>query len=320
MSRRLRRLPLILTAALLATSLAACGSDSGSDSGSDGSDSGGDLHGIVITGDIGSEPKVEWNGELTSDEASDIETTVVTKGDGDEIAEGDQVSANLWIGNGTTGKKSYSTYDDGGQPETVTASSDLSPVFKDAVLGQTIGSRVAVTASASDAFGEAGNPNLGIGNKDTVLIIVDIMERYDAPKPTDVPQSEMPSLIEKNGVPSGFDFTGIPTPKQDGKLKRTIIKEGDGAAVTTDQTLKVDYLGEVYKGDKPFDESYSKDPAEFALTSVIQGWTYGLEGVKVGSRVLLAIPPALGYGADDSNAAIPPNSTLYFVVDIISAS
>lgn len=319
MSRRLRRLPLLLTAALLATSLAACGSDDG---GSDsGSDSSGDLHGIVITGDIGSEPKVEWNGELTTDEVDKTETTVVTKGDGDEIAEGDQVSANLWIGNGSTQKKSYSTYDEGGQPETVTASADLSPVFKDAILGQTIGSRVAVTATAEEAFGEAGNPNLGIGNKDTVLIIVDIMEKYEAPSPTDVPESEMPSLIEKNGVPTGFDFTGIPMPKEDGKLKRTVIKEGDGAAVTTDQTLKVNYLGQVYKGDKPFDESYSKgQPAEFALTSVIQGWTYGLEGVKVGSRVLLAIPPALGYGADDSNEAIPPNSTLYFVVDIISAS
>ena len=74
-------------------------------------------------------------------------TTVVTKGDGDKVVDGDQVSANIWIGNGSTQKQAYSTYDEG-QPQTIPASDDLSPVFKDAILGQTVGSRVAVTATA----------------------------------------------------------------------------------------------------------------------------------------------------------------------------
>jgi peptidylprolyl isomerase len=84
-------------------------------------------------------------------------------------------------------------------------------------------------------------------------------------------------------------------------------------------TLTVDYLGQVYEGKKPFDESFSKEPAEFALNQVVQGWTIGLSGVKVGSRVLLAIPPDLGYG-EQAQPNIPANSTLYFVVDIRSAS
>lgn len=303
---------------LLATTLAACGSDEGS-SGSDSSGSDDALHGIAISGDLGSEPKVEWNGELEADEIEETGTTVVIEGDGDEVAEGDQVQANLWIGNGTTQETSFSAYAEDGQPETVTASAELNPVFKDAILGQTIGSRVAVTATAEEAFGEAGNPNLGIGNKDTVLIIVDIMEEYVPPTATEVPASEMPSVVEENGEPVGLDFTGIPEPKEDDDLKITVLEEGDGAEVTSDMTLKVNYLGSVYKGKKPFDESFSKEPAEFALTGVIQGWTYGLTGVKEGSRVLLAIPPSLGYGADESNPSIPPNSTLYFVVDILEA-
>lgn len=313
MSRRLRRLPLLLVPALLATSLAACGSDSGGASDSSGSDDA--LHGIVITGDIGSAPEVEWNGELETDET---ETTVVTEGDGDEVVEGDQVQANLWVGNGTTQEQAYSTYDEGGTAETVTASEDLSPVFKEAVLGQTLGSRVAVTTTAAEAFGEAGNPNMGIGNKDTVLIIVDLMEIYEPPTPKDVPASEMPKVVEEKGKPVGLDFTGLPEPKADDDLKRTVIEEGDGEEVTTEMTIKVNYLGSTYKAKEPFDESYSAEPVEFALTGVVQGWTYGLEGVKVGSRVLLAIPPALGYGATEQEN-IPANSTLYFVVDVISA-
>ena len=192
-------------------------------------------------------------------------------------------------------------------------------MFKDAILGQTIGSRIAVTASAEDAFGEAGNPQLGIGNKDTVLIIVDLMEMYTPPKPKEVPESQMPGVIEEKGEPVGLDFKGLPEPKADGDLLRSIVKEGTGETVTTDMTVTANYLGQVYDAKEPFDESFSKDPVPFALTGVVKGWTYGLTGVKVGSRVLLQIPPDLGYGADTSNPAIPPNSTLYFVVDIISA-
>jgi len=306
---------MLLLPMVLATTLVACGDSDGS-SGEDSSDEA--LHGIVITGDIGAEPKVEWNGELEADSVKETETTVISEGDGDEIVDADQVTANLWIGNGTTQETAYSTYETG-QPETVTASDDLSPVFKDAVLGQKIGSRVAVTATAEEAFGEAGNPQLKIGNKDTVLIIVDLMEMYVPPTPTDVPASEMPAIVEEKGEPVGFDFTGIAKPKADDDLQRAIITEGDGPVVTSDMTLKVNYLGSTYDAKKPFDESYSGEPAEFALSQVVQGWTYGLTGVKEGSRVILAIPPALGYGAQGQEN-IPANSTLYFVVDIISAT
>jgi peptidylprolyl isomerase len=301
----------------LATTLAACGSDSSDgSSGSSSSGSSGDaLHGIAITGDVGAEPSVKWDGKLDVD---DTKTSVIKQGDGEKIADGDKVQAYLWIGNGFTQKKAYSDYDNG-QPETVTASKDLSPVFKDAVLGQTLGSRVAVTTTAEDAFGQAGNAQLGIGNKDTVLIIVDLIEEYTPPKPKDVPQAQLPKVVEKGGKVTGLDFTGIKKPDPDGDLLRSVIKEGKGAKTTTDSTLKVNYLGQVYDGKKPFDESYSKKPVEFSLQSVVKGWTYGLSGLKVGSRVLLQIPPDLGYGSSDQNPNIPPDSTLYFVVDIISA-
>jgi len=315
--RRLRRLPILLLPLVLATTLVACGSGDGSDSsGSDGSSGSNDaaLHGISITGDLGSAPEVDWNGKLETDKT---ETSVISEGDGDEIAEGDKVQAYLWIGNGYTQEKAYSDYDTG-QPETVTASSDLSPVFKDAVLGQKIGSRVAVTTTAEEAFGASGNPNLGIANKDTVLIIVDLMEPYQAPKPKDVPSSQMPKVVEKGGTVTGLDFSGLDKPDPDGDLLRSVIKQGKGKAVTEDSTLTVNYLGQVYGADKPFDESYSGKPATFSLQQVVKGWTYGLTGLHVGDRVLLSIPPELGYGAQEQNG-IPANSTLYFVVDIQSA-
>ncbi|MCB0896436.1 MAG: FKBP-type peptidyl-prolyl cis-trans isomerase [Nocardioides sp.] len=311
MSRRLRRIPILLISLVLATVLAACGSSDGSSSDASDSDA---LHGIKISGDLGKEPEVEWNGKLDVDKT---ETTVVDQGDGAEIKDGDQVQAYLWIGNGYTQEKAYSDFDNG-EPEAITADDTLSPVFKDAVLGQKLGSRVAVTTTAQEAFGEAGNTQLGIGNKDTVLIIVDLMEPFEAPKPKTVPSSQMPKIVEEGGKPTSLDFTGLPKPKADGDLERSIVKQGDGATVTEDMTLTVNYLGQVYDAKKPFDESYSTKPATFSLQQVVKGWTYGLTGVKVGSRVLLAIPPDLGYGSAEQSG-IPANSTLYFVVDVIKA-
>jgi peptidylprolyl isomerase len=296
---------------VLATTLVSCGDDGGSE-GDTGSDDA--LHGITISGDFGKEPEVEWDGRLEVDE---IDSTVVIEGDGAEVADGDQVNVNFWIGNGYTQEKAYSSYD-GGQPETITVGDELTETFKEALRGHPLGSRVAVTAPAADTFGEAGNSQLQIGNKDSVLVIADLMELYEPPTPVEVPASKMPKIVEKKGEPVSLDFTGLPKPKADDDLQRTVVTEGPGETVTTDMTLKVDYLGQVYQGKKPFDESFSKEPAEFALTGVIKGWTYGLNGVKVGSRVLLAIPPELGYG-DQEQANIPANSTLYFVVDIISA-
>ena len=323
MSRRLRRLPVLLLPLVLATTLVACGSDSDSPSGGDTSSAAADgtVNGVKVEGDQGAAPKVTWDGKM---DAGGIETTVLTKGDGEVVGDGDQVQANLWIGNGFTQKKAYSTYDNG-QPESVTASDQLSPVFKDAIVGQTIGSRIAVTATAEDAFGPSGNPQLEISNKDTVLIIVDLMSKtvvLDGPQGAKKSAPAWaPKLVEDGNKVTGFDFTG--TPKPDGKLKSAALIEGDGAVVKKGQTLTVNYLGEVYDAKAPFDESYSKQPASFPIGTggVISGWDDTLVGATVGSRMILAIPPADGYGKKGNpSAGIKGTDTLYFVVDILAAS
>lgn len=319
MSRRLRRLPVLLLPLVLGTTLVACGSD-GSD-GSDDSSSSDALHGIKITGDIGKAPKVKWDGEL---DVTKTATSVVTKGDGDKVAEGDQVVTNIWIGNGTTQKKAYSTYDEG-QTQTIPVSDDLSPVFKDAVLDQTVGSRVAVTTTSAEAFGEAGNAQMGIGNKDTVLIIVDLMDSttvLDGPDGEDqAAPAWAPELVTDGDKVTGLDFAG--TPKPTGKLQSAALIVGSGDAVKKGQTITVNYLGQVYGAKKPFDESYSAQPASFAIGvgQVVSGWDKTLVGAKVGSRMILAIPPADGYGKQgNAQAGIKGTDTLYFVVDILAAS
>ncbi|MCW2796196.1 MAG: Peptidyl-prolyl cis-trans isomerase [Nocardioides sp.] len=293
---------------MLLASLTACGSDNGSSSSTyEGLDA------VTITGDFGKVPTVDWKGEMTT---GDVGVKTLVKGDGVAVKTGDKILTNIWIGNGYTQQKTFTTYDD--KPQVLTVDDKLSKPFVEAFANQTIGSRVAITASASDLFGDAGNPQLQIANKDTVLVILDLMEVYTAPKPVDVGKGKLPGLILKKGEPTGLDFKGLPRPKANGDLLRSIVKVGKGKTVTSSMTVTANYLGQVYGAKKPFDESYSKKPVPFALTGVVQGWTLGLSGVKVGSRVLLEIPPDLGYGSQ-AQTNIPADSTLYFVIDIISA-
>ena len=315
MSRRLLTLPL---AVLLGATLVACGDDSGEESNqSSGSDS---LSQLSIEGEVGKNPEVTWDGELKADE---VQVDVVSEGDGAEVATGDSVLTHVWIGNGFEQEKAFSTYD-AEAPQLFTVDEKmLSEFFRKGLEGHTVGSRVAVAASAETAFGEAGNAQLGIGNKDAVVAIIDLLssvpegpegEEQDAP-------AWAPTLVGDQAAPTGLDFSG--TPKPDGKLASAYLIEGEGAKVEQGQTIVVDYLGQVYGGKKPFDESYSAQPTSFPIGvgAVVKGWDQTLVGTPVGSRVVMAIPPKLGYGEKgNEGAGIKGTDTLYFVVDVLAAT
>ena len=84
----------------------------------------------------------------------------------------------------------------------------------------------------------------------------------------------------------------------------------------------MNYVGVAYSTGKEFDSSFdSGQPFPFTLGAgeVIPGWDEGLEGMKVGGRRQLTIPPDLAYGAQGSPPVIKPNETLIFVIDLLSA-
>jgi FKBP-type peptidyl-prolyl cis-trans isomerase len=98
---------------------------------------------------------------------------------------------------------------------------------------------------------------------------------------------------------------------------------GMGPTAASGQTVTVNYVGVLYQNGKEFDSSWKRNqPFTTALTpgSVIPGWVQGIAGMKVGGRRELIIPPSLGYGNAGSPPTIPPNSTLVFVVDLLSVA
>lgn len=108
-----------------------------------------------------------------------------------------------------------------------------------------------------------------------------------------------------------------PTPKN--KLAFQDAEKGSGKTAKKGDEVTVHYVGVNFKDGKEFDASWDRgEPFTFKLGSgmVIPGWEQGFEGMKVGGRRELIIPPNLGYGAEGTES-IPPNETLYFVVDLL---
>ena len=99
------------------------------------------------------------------------------------------------------------------------------------------------------------------------------------------------------------------------------ILQGTGAPITAGDEVVSQYVGQIWASGTEFDSSWSRnDPAAFIVgaNQLIPGWDKGLVGVKAGSRVLLVIPPADGYGsAGQSSAGIKGTDTLVFVIDIL---
>jgi FKBP-type peptidyl-prolyl cis-trans isomerase len=122
--------------------------------------------------------------------------------------------------------------------------------------------------------------------------------------------------------------TSAPT-KVTGKPKTTPggaqywdITVGTGAQASSGKTVKVNYTGWLTNGKK-FDSSVDRGtPFSFKLGAmqVIKGWDEGVNGMKVGGKRQLKIPPEMGYGAQGAGGVIPPNATLIFDVELLDVS
>lgn len=105
------------------------------------------------------------------------------------------------------------------------------------------------------------------------------------------------------------------------QLVKKDLVTGSGRVAQAGQSVTVNYVGVLCKTGKEFDSSWKRNQpftTTLSTSSVIPGWVQGIPGMHVGGRRELIIPPALGYGKAGSPPTIPPNSTLVFVVDLLS--
>ena len=155
---------------------------------------------------------------------------------------------------------------------------------------------------------------------------------------TEAPTEAADRSPDRGGRPtegkSGVKVTGKSGEKPDDRGARAApsrrpsssikdIKEGDGAEAKAGSTVSVNYVGALFKDGTVFDNSWDRgEPISFPLGAgqVIPGWDQGFEGMKVGGRRVLTIPPDLAYGPNGSPPVIGPDETLVFVVDLEEVS
>jgi len=274
-------------------------------------DATGPLAGVTVTGDVGSAPLLDGVEGLTTDA---VVTRVITEGTGDTVADADTIDVHYLLVKAADATELGTTFGDSPAPLVVDAASD--PLLSANLVGRHVGSRVLLAAPASEIYGE-GVGDLGLVAADTLVVVVDVMSKFVAP--------EVTGTIDDVTVTGAFGEAPTITPKANlvvGETQVRVLSEGTGDAVTAGDSVTINYTGVNGRTGEVFDSSFQTgQTADFVIdaTNVIQGFVTGLTGQRVGSRLLLAIPYADGYGTTGApDAGIEGGDTLVFVVDLIA--
>ena len=275
---------------------------------------------IAVSGAFGTKPTVTIP---KIDPPASLQTRHLISGHGTLVAKGDLAVTDLtaYTWNGTAAKKisELST----GQPEPLTVGSTISGLDK-SLEGSRVGSRLLITIPPKDGFGSKGDSSLGVSGKDTLVFVADVLGSYQKTASAHGTHG----VVNGTGLPTvGTSSPGtappvrIPQTAPPATLQVHTLIQGTGPVVKKGKLLVAQYEGVIWRTGKVFNSTWtSGTPAGFQIGTgqVIKGWDDGLVGKRVGSRVLLVVPPADGYGKQGSSqAGIKGTDTLVFVVDIL---
>jgi FKBP-type peptidyl-prolyl cis-trans isomerase len=302
--------------------LAGCGSSSSSSSAASSSSSAGASSAVTATGLFGKAPTVNIP---KAKAGSKLEVKTLIQGSGTTLTKADALAANfvLYFWSGTTSSLKANTYTSN---PTVIGGTML-PGLESALVGAKVGSRVLAVIPPAQGYGTTGNSQLGITGTTTLVFVIDVLKSYaDTASAAGSQESTgggtLPTVTAKAGTAPTLTFTKSSPPST--LVAKTLIK-GTGAKVAKGDYVIAQYTGYIWRTKKVFGSSWSSgSPFGFVIGAspeqVIPGWDKALEGQTVGSRVMLSIPPADGYGkTGESQAGITGTDTLVFVVDIIDA-
>ncbi len=273
---------------------------------------------VTAPGALGTKPTVDFPKPLVSRKSA---VAVVQEGNGRLITNGDYVDFDAVVVRGDDQQELTATSYQAGQAERLHVLSGTN-VLAEAFLCQRAGSRIALTGTVKEIFGDVtGN---ALKATDTVAVVFDVVAAYPG-KSSGAAQLAQDGMPAVTSDPNGRPGIAVPNTDAPTELRISTLTKGDGAVVAEGQTVVAHYTGVLW-GGSVFDSTWDKDrPAnllaqDFTTNNgqgVVPGFAKALIGQSVGSRVLVVIPPSEGYPTGKAPASIPDGSTMIFVIDIL---
>ena len=275
--------------------------------------------------------KVSWEGECGAGQVAlgfpapfsigQVNSRLIEEGTGAVILPGQKVSFALVAYDAATGEMAANTAETG-KPETLlladgNQSSD--DPFYLALEGHRVGACMIMALPASQASPDQG----GLAATVLALTVLEASTILQRAEGTAVPQTD-PNLPQVTLDTEGRPF--IKMPSETGPPVELVAQDlikGSGPPTKLGQDLTVHYASWLWGEDQEFESSWGMmQPAYFTLEAdgqLLEGWAKGLAGKRVGSQVLLVVPPERAFGVAGQDD-IPPNATLVFVIDILDAA
>jgi FKBP-type peptidyl-prolyl cis-trans isomerase len=316
----IRRIAAVLLVPLtVCIGLAGCGS-SGSGSGATANSA------VKVSGAFEQSPNITIPAQKPS---ANLVISTPIKGSGAVLKPGNAALADivLYKWSGTRHTLLDSTYATG--PQIIPSEMGL-PGLATALKGARMGSRIVAVLPPKYGYGTGGESQLGVTGSDTLVWVIDLLQQFSANQSATGTQvshggGKLPTVSAK---PGQAPVVTVPKAKPPAKLTVTTLIKGTGPKLVKGDTVVAQYVGVIWRTGTVFSSTWPSAeqptglPFSFQLGGqVIAGWNDGLAGVPVGSRVMLVIPPALGYGpaGGQASAGIKATDSLVFVIDVVGS-
>ncbi|MFB8147669.1 FKBP-type peptidyl-prolyl cis-trans isomerase [Microbacterium sp. NPDC056003] len=254
---------------------------------------------ITVEGEVGEKSTATFSAPL---EVEELQSTVVSEGEGDPVAAGDLVTYALTAFSAETGEELGSFgYDDAPVlPQQISGDNPLGQLLGCATPGtRVVAAFPATEQGAAEVY---------------VVDLLEVVPNAAWGDPVD-PAEGLPTVeLADDGAPT----VTLPEGDAPTEFEKATLKEGDGPVVAAGDGVLVQYHGVSWDTGEVFDESWGGAPFSFTAGSgVVQGFTDAVVGETVGSQVIAVLPPAVAYGEGEINDADLKGQTLVFVVDIL---
>jgi peptidylprolyl isomerase len=285
---------------------------------------GGDDVPVKVTGEYGKRPGVSFPKD--AEPGDELVMSTLVEGGGAKVAKGDLVVASYdgYRWNDAGSKLVVSSYA-AGQPSAF-PTGKLVPGLDKVLIGKKVGSRVVAVIPPDQGYGSQGDARHQVGGNDSLVYVLDLLAAYSknaqakgAAQPLNDPK--LPKVAD--GGPGRAPQVTVPRSAPPSALQVRTLVQGSGPAVRSNQLTVLQFTGVLWRTGKEFYSTWGDGRPAGEILGVgqdIKAFDEGLVGQKVGSRMLLVVPPKWGYGAKGlSHYGIKGDDTLIYVVDILGA-